>query len=143
MQNCPLVSILISAYNAEKFLASACENALLQTWPNKEIIIIDNESEDSTFEIAQSFKEQSIKVIQQKHTPLGGSRNKGIEVSTGDFIQFMDVDDYMSPNKISVQMDKLLNNSPGFIATCSWGIFQNDISDVTFNEDQLWQNHQL
>ena len=140
MKDYPLVSILISAYNAEKFLASACKNALSQTWPNKEILIIDNESEDSTHEITQSFKKENIEVIRQEHTPLGGSRNKGIEASTGEFIQFMDVDDYISPDKIEVQMERLLDNNPGFIATCCWGIFHNNISDVIFRPDQLWHD---
>ena len=140
LKDYPLVSILISAYKAEEFLASACENALSQSWPNKEIVIIDNESEDSTYEIALSFKQRNVKIVRQKHTPLGGSRNKGIEASTGDYIQFMDVDDYMLPNKIEVQMERLLDNNLGFLATCCWGIFHNDISDVTFRPDQLWHN---
>jgi len=138
LQDYPLVSILISAYNADRFLASACENALSQSWPNKEIIVIDNESEDSTYEIANSFKEQNIKVIRQDHTPLGGSRNKGIEASTGDFIQFMDVDDYISPDKIQIQMERLLHNESGYIATCLWGIFHDDISDIVLKPNQLW-----
>jgi len=140
LKDYPLVSILISAYNAEKFLASACENALSQTWPNKEILVIDNESGDSTFEIAQGFKEKDIKVIRQKHTPLGGSRNIGINESTGEFIQFMDVDDYISPEKIEVQMKRLLHHEPGYIATCSWGIFYEEISDAIFRPDQLWRD---
>ncbi|MCX5706401.1 MAG: glycosyltransferase family A protein [Candidatus Omnitrophica bacterium] len=63
----PLVSILIPAYDAEKWIAESIQSALIQTWPNKEIIIVDDGSRDRTLEVAKKFESSIVKIISQEN----------------------------------------------------------------------------
>ncbi len=113
----PLVSIIIPAYNSEKYLAEAISSALDQTWPNKEIIIIDDGSTDGTLPIAREFESEMVRLFYQENKGASGARNKGLQEAKGQFIQFLDGDDLLSPDKIAIQIDALLQN-PGKIAAC-------------------------
>jgi glycosyltransferase involved in cell wall biosynthesis len=114
----PLVSIIIPVYNAEKYLAEAVRSAMEQTWPNKEIIIIDDGSTDNSLSIAKSFESENIKVFTQTNKGASTARNKGLEQAKGDYIQFLDADDLLSPDKLQSQV-KLLTVNPGKVAVCS------------------------
>ena len=113
----PLVSIIIPAYNSEKYLAEAISSALDQTWPNKELIIVDDGSTDGTLEIARKFESETVRVFYQDNKGASGARNKGLQEARGQFIQFLDGDDLLSPDKIALQMAALLQ-SQGKIAAC-------------------------
>jgi glycosyltransferase involved in cell wall biosynthesis len=113
----PLVSIIIPAYNSEKYLAETITAALDQTWPNKEVIIVDDGSTDGTLAIARKFESETVQVFYQENKGASGARNKGLQEAKGQFIQFLDGDDLLSPDKITIQMDVLLQN-PGKIAAC-------------------------
>jgi glycosyltransferase involved in cell wall biosynthesis len=119
-----LVSIIIPVYNSEKYVAAAISSALDQTWANKEIIIIDDGSTDSSLSIARSFESEIVKVFSQPNQGASAARNKGIKEAKGDYIQFLDADDLLSKNKIEEQLMQLLNN-PGKIAVCSTVHFLN------------------
>jgi glycosyltransferase involved in cell wall biosynthesis len=113
-----LVSIIIPVYNSEKHLQETILSAIAQTWPNKEIIIIDDGSTDNSLQIAKSFKNDIIKVFTQENKGASAARNKGLKEAKGEFIQFLDADDTLSSNKISDQI-KLLSQQAGKIAVCS------------------------
>ncbi len=99
----PLVTIVIIAYNEEKHIAEAIESALAQTYPNLEIILVDDGSSDKTLTIARSY-EPRIKVISQENSGNCSSpRNTGIRSSKGTFISFLDGDDILCNDKISKQ----------------------------------------
>lgn len=119
----PLVSIIIPVYNAEKYLAEAITSALAQTWPNKEIIIVDDGSTDRSLEIAQQFDDKIIKIRQQANSGAAVARNYGLEQSTGEYIQFLDADDVISPNKIESQM-ALIGDSSDYLGLCGTVHFQ-------------------
>jgi len=121
----PLVSIIIPAYNAEKYLAETVTSALNQTWPNKEIIIVDDGSSDNSVEIAKGFANAGVKVFQQKNKGSGATRNKGLAEAKGDYVQFLDADDLLSTGKISDQVNLLIQN-PGKVAVCSTVHFFSD-----------------
>src|SRR5580698_4662849 len=95
----PLVSIIIPSYNSENHLAETIKSALSQTWVNKEIIIIDDGSTDSSVQIAKGF-ESNVKVLVQKNKGASAARNAGLKEAKGDYIQFLDSDDLLSPDKI-------------------------------------------
>src|SRR6516162_381108 len=103
----PLVSILIPAYNAGEALAETVESALAQTWPNKEIIVVDDGSKDSTLSIARQFASRGVTVITQKNQGAAATRNNALAASRGDFIQWLDADDLLVPEKITKQMQAL------------------------------------
>jgi glycosyltransferase involved in cell wall biosynthesis len=114
----PLVSILIPAHNAEPWIAAAIESAITQTWPNKEIIIVDDGSTDGTFSQATRFVASNVNVLAQPNRGASAARNQAFEASTGDLIQFLDADDVLSPDKVEAQVKILQQNPPGYLAVC-------------------------
>jgi len=100
-----LVSILIPAYNAQKWISQTINSALSQTWPNKEIIIVDDGSRDNTFTIAKQFESSNLKIVSQENKGASAARNKALEYAQGDYIQWLDADDLLASNKISTQME--------------------------------------
>jgi glycosyltransferase involved in cell wall biosynthesis len=100
----PLVSILIPAYNAERWIAETIQSALGQTWPRKEIIVIDDGSKDRTLSIAQKFASNTVSVVSQENQGAAAARNKAFSLCQGDYIQWLDADDLLSPDKVAHQM---------------------------------------
>lgn len=106
-----LVSIIIPMYNSALYIAETIQSALAQTWENKEIIIVDDGSKDNSVAIAKSFEnDNNIIVIQQQNQGAAAARNTGLKYSNGDFIQYLDADDLISPNKIADQLNAISGN---------------------------------
>jgi len=99
-----LVSILIPAYNSERWISEAIESALAQTWPKKEIIIVDDGSSDKTFSVANRYSSKNLEVVTQKHSGASVARNKAFSLCQGDYIQWLDADDLLASNKIEKQL---------------------------------------
>jgi glycosyltransferase involved in cell wall biosynthesis len=102
----PLVSVVIPAYNAERFLAGAIESVLAQAYSPVETIVVDDGSTDRSAEIARGFG--GVTVIEQENGGPSAARNRGFAASKGDFIAFHDSDDEMTPDKLEVQVGHLL-----------------------------------
>lgn len=135
-----LVSILIPVYNAEKWLAATIQSALDQSWKNTEIIIVNDGSTDQSLEIAQSFPSEKVKVINQANAGASAARNRAFKESQGDYIQYLDADDLLASDKIKTQLDQLLIEPDGSIATCSYGLFIDRVIDAKFQPDEGWKN---
>src|SRR6266436_10021329 len=100
-----LVSILIPAYNAEPWIADTVRSALAQTWPRKEIIVVDDGSRDETLSIAQQFASKTVSIVAQENRGAAAARNKALELCQGDYIQWLDADDLLAPDKVARQME--------------------------------------
>src|SRR5258708_5132388 len=103
----PLVSILTPAYNAERWIASTIQSAIGQTWTRKEIIIVDDGSTDRTAELARQFASKEVKVVSTPNQGAAAARNHALQLSQGDFVQWLDADDLLSPDKIERQLGAL------------------------------------
>ena len=103
----PLVSILIPAYNAEKWIAYTLESASAQTWPRKEIIVVDDGSRDRTAEVARRFASKEVSVVSIANQGAAAARNHALQLSQGDYIQWLDADDLLAPDKIERQLGAL------------------------------------
>ena len=102
----PLVSIIMNCYNGEKYLQEALESIINQTYENWELIFWDNQSTDNSSFIVQSYKDHRIKYFySKKHTLLYEARNMAIEKSEGEYLAFLDVDDYWDSAKLEKQMN--------------------------------------
>lgn len=136
-----LVSILIPAYNAEKWIKYSIQSAIAQDWPKKEIIIIDDGSTDNTLFIARSFQSNYVKVITQNNRGASSARNKALSFAQGDYIQWLDADDILAPDKISNQM---LIADPGnmslHLLSSAYGIFHYRIGNAKFSPTELWRD---
>src|SRR6266513_3189895 len=101
----PLVSVLITAYNAEDTIADTLDSALAQTWPRKEIIVVNDGSTDRTADVVRQFKE--VKLVSTENHGLSGAQNNAFPLSQSDYIQYLDADDLLVPDKIEQQLDAL------------------------------------
>jgi len=137
----PLVSILIPAYNAEAWIAETIESALQQTWENKEIIVVDDGSKDRTFDAARKFAVRGVRVIQQENQGAAAARNKAFWLSRGSYIQWLDADDLLSPEKISRQMAVAeAARDARLLLSCAWAGFMYRPNRAVFNPTPLWQD---
>ncbi len=124
-----LVSILIPCFNAERWVADAIESALAQTWPDKEVIVIDDGSQDRSLDIIKSFGNR----IRWETGPNRGgnvARNRLLELARGEWLQYLDADDYLLPPKIE-QQAMFLRNHP----TCD--VVYSPILWVRWSETQV------
>ncbi len=103
----PLVSILIPAYNSEEWIADTLQSAIAQTWPRKEIIVVDDGSSDRTAEVARRFASNEVSVVSKENGGAAAARNRALQLSQGDYIQWLDADDLLAPDKIEKQLAAL------------------------------------
>jgi len=97
------VTIGIPVFNCQRWVATAIQSALDQTWPDKEIIVVDDGSTDRSVDICKSFGSR-ILFVQQPNRGGNAARNQVCRLSSGDWIQFLDADDYFKPDKIRSQL---------------------------------------
>lgn len=136
-----LVSILIPAYNAEKWVAEAIKSALAQDWANKEIIVVNDGSKDRTLTIAKFFEPEGVKVLDQENRGASAARNLALSHARGDFIQWLDADDILAPNKVSAQMRVAKDErSRRVLYTSAHGSFYWKTTNSIFVGDLLWQD---
>lgn len=95
-----LVSIVIPVYNCEKYISKCIESILKQTYTNFEVIIINDGSTDNTSQEIEKYNDERIKLHCIKNNGVSNARNKGIELSKGEYITFIDADDYIAENHL-------------------------------------------
>src|SRR5437762_4793070 len=135
----PLVSILITAYNAEDTIAYTLQSVVAQTWPRKEIIVVDDGSTDSTAEVARGFKE--VRVVSTENYGLSGAQNNAFPLSQGDYIQYLDADDLLAPDKIERQLAALGEfDSRRILLSSPWAPFYYRIRPARFVRNSVWQD---
>ena len=120
-----LISIIVPIYNVEDYLKRCIDSILGQTYKNLEVILVDDGSPDKCGKICEEYKliDSRIKVIHKKNGGLSSARNNGLDIATGDFIGFVDSDDYIERNMYE-SLIEALNNNNADIATC--GIIRED-----------------
>jgi glycosyltransferase involved in cell wall biosynthesis len=137
----PLVSILIPAYNAEKWLGYTLKSAVDQTWDRKEIIVVDDGSTDGTAELAKGFASKGVKVVSTPNQGLSGAVNHAIRLSQGDYIQELDSDDLLSPDKIERQLTALKDgDSKRVLLSSPWAYFYYRQRRARFIPNALWSD---
>ncbi|HIQ28574.1 MAG TPA: glycosyltransferase family 2 protein [Sulfurovum sp.] len=136
MADNPTVSILIPLFNAEAYIAETLDSCLAQTYPYIEIIIVDDGSQDKSLDIAKEFekKYQNIKVYAQENSGASSARNKAFNFSTGEYIQYLDADDLLHPDKIRLQLEVLKKCDDKALSFGRWGTFNQSIENVDWKE---------
>jgi glycosyltransferase involved in cell wall biosynthesis len=135
----PLVSILICAYNAEKTIADTLQSAIAQTWPRKEIVVVNDGSKDRTAEIIRQFKE--VKLISTENQGFSKAQNNVFRQSQGDYIQYLDADDLLAPDKIERQLAALRkDDSKRILLSSPWAPFYYRTRNAHFVRNSLWQD---
>ena len=98
----PRVTIAIPCFNAERWIAACVESALAQSWPEKEIVVVDDGSTDGSLGILEKLG-TSIRLIRSDHRGGNHARNEALRHANGEWLQFLDADDYLEPAKLSQQ----------------------------------------
>lgn len=132
-----LVSILIPCHNAAPWLAETLECALGQTWPHKEIIVVDDGSRDESLAIARRFEARGVTVITQPNRGASAARNAAWTASRGDWLQFLDADDLLSPDKIARQMEMAAKVGAETALAGRWSRFTSSPADADFTPQPL------
>lgn len=138
------ISIIIPIYNVEKYLKQCIESILNQTYKNFEMILIDDGTKDNSGIICDEYakKDSRIKVIHQKNMGLSGARNTGLKIATGDYISFIDSDDFID-NKMFEVMLLALKKSDTDIVECGT-IFCNEVGEYirenTINKTKIYNS---
>lgn len=110
------VSVIIPIYNSEKYLKECLDSVINQTYKNIEIICVNDVSTDKSVDIIKSYKDKRIKLVNLKYNSgVAIARNRGIEESTGDYICFIDSDDYWILDKLEKQVKFIEENDYSFI----------------------------
>ena len=107
------ISIIIPVYNIERYLCRCVDSVINQTMKPYEIILVDDGSKDGCAEICDNYEknEDNIKVIHKKNEGLGFARNSGLEIATGDYIVFIDGDDYINSTRIETLYNCIRKNN--------------------------------
>lgn len=113
----PKLSIIVPVYKVEQYIHKCVDSILNQTFTDFELILVDDGSPDDCGKVCDEYAQNDnrIKVIHQKNSGVSVARNKGVEVATGEYIGFVDSDDYISPKMYSVLMNAALNTDADII----------------------------
>ena len=119
--NQPLISIIMNCYNGAEYLTEAIESILSQTYENWEIIFWDNKSIDDSAKIFQSYKDSRFKYFcSPATTRLYEARNSAVTLASGEYVAFLDVDDWWEADKLEKQADVLKDENIGLVYTNFW-----------------------
>ncbi len=127
------------AFNAAAWIGQTLDSALSQTWRELELIVVDDGSTDETAAVVKSVCDPRVRMVCQSNRGAAAARNKGLAAATGAFIQFLDADDLLSPDKIARQMCALRQALVGSVASCAWGHFASDPRDAVVRPEPVWQ----
>ena len=126
------------AYNAQEWISPAIQSVLDQTWPRKELIIVDDGSRDRTLAVARRFQSSTVKVITQSNRGASAARNRALSEAQGDFIQWLDADDLLAPNKIELQLQRIDYERPLVVLSSAFGQFHVHPERAVFTPTPLW-----
>ena len=123
----------MNCYNGEKFLFQSVESIINQTYTNWELIFWDNKSKDQSAKILKSFNDKRIKYyLTEEHSLLYKARNLALKKCNGEFISFLDVDDWWDPNKLQHQIKKFSDERVGLVYSKYWFVNQRKNINVFF-----------
>jgi glycosyltransferase involved in cell wall biosynthesis len=125
----PLVSVILPAYNSEKFIGRSLGSALAQSYRRLEVVVIDDGSTDRTRKLVEEFADPRIRYLWQANAGQGPARNRGMRQCTGDYITFLDADDCYLPTKVEREVEFLERHSHYRVAYCGVRFFYSGQAD--------------
>lgn len=128
-----LLTVIVPVYKVEPYLRRCLDSIINQTYKNLEIVLVDDGSPDNCPAICDEYakKDKRIKVIHQKNKGLSGARNAGLDVATGDYIAFVDSDDWIELNTYEVVIQKMNQEKLDLVA---FGFIYEDLNESNFVE---------
>jgi glycosyltransferase involved in cell wall biosynthesis len=134
-----LVSVLVPMYNAEPFIIHTLRSVLGQSHSDLEVIVVDDGSTDDGPLHVRGIKDPRLKLVRQDNAGQPAAFNTALSHAQGQYIQYIDADDLISPVKIELQLRRLQGN-PCSVASAEWGRFCHDPESVRWNPEAVWQD---
>ena len=135
----PLVSVLIPCFNAAAVIGETLDSVFRQTWPEIEVVVVNDGSIDDSAAVARSFARPNLRLIEQANAGQTAALNVALAAATGNYIQYLDADDLIDPDKIELQMRRLIDR-PDCVATAEWGRFYRSADETQFVPDEVWRD---
>lgn len=135
------VTIAIPCFNAARWISAAIQSALDQTWPDKEVIVVDDGSTDESVEIVRGFGAK-VTLIATEHCGGNHARNAAVRIATGEWVQFLDADDFLEPQKIEQQFAETENGAAADVIYSPTWIDeggQRAVHEITVDKDLFTQ----
>jgi glycosyltransferase involved in cell wall biosynthesis len=126
----PLISVIMPVYNGEKTIRETIESVFNQTFPDWELIVINDGSQDATLQILNSIQDPRLRVFSYPNAGQATSRNRGISQACGEYISFIDADDLWTPDKLEAQLQVLQGNPQAAVAY-SWTKCIDEVGQVS------------
>ena len=136
-----LVSIIVPVYKVEKYLNKCVDSILDQSYQNIEVILVDDGSPDNSGKLCDEYvTNQRVKVIHQKNMGLSGARNTGIENSTGDYLMFIDSDDYIDKDMVKYLVKKSFETNTDIVVCDYYDVINEEINKNHYPETEFIVN---
>lgn len=140
----PLISVIISVYGVEKYISQCLESVINQTYKNLEIIVVNDGTKDRSADIAKEYaaKDSRIKVYDFKNGGLSVARNRGLEIATGEYISYLDSDDWLDTKMYETLLETAMKNEADMVKC---GIIEtNGVAEekITFKDVKIINNDQ-
>lgn len=141
----PLVSVLMTSFNREKYIGEAIQSVLSSTYNNYELIIVDDCSTDNTVEVVKGFQSKVERIrlyVNEKNLGQFANRNKAASYAKGEYIKFFDSDDIMNPNLLEVTMGAMLRFPEASVGIeCTWPEIPVETFPIVFTPREAYVNH--
>lgn len=134
----PLVSIIVPVYKAEKTIFRCVNSLVNQTYPNIEIILVENGSPDNSGEVCDSFCDSRIRVLHTSNNGVSKARNDGLRIANGEYIAFCDSDDYYDKNHIKESLDAALAHNADIVISGYYVEVNDSFTKVQFKNSGFW-----
>ena len=131
-----LVSVIVPVHNGRRYLAESLNSVLQSTYSKCELIVVDDGSTDGSGDLAAALCPQAV-IVRQPRCGLAGARNTGLQQARGEYIQFLDSDDLLAPNKIARQVAVLQAEPTAALAVSTWRVFGDSHTPVTAGQPRL------
>jgi len=135
----PVISVIMLTYNRETLVSRAIESVLAQTFSDFDFIIVDNGSSDRSGKVADEYaaRDNRIKVIHRERGNIGSGRNAGLDAAKGDYITFIDDDDWTEPDFLDFLFNLAINNNADISICGSWRKIENGKIEPKYIFDEL------
>ena len=129
----PKFSIIIPVYNVEKYIKKCLDSVFSQTFKDYEVIVVNDGTKDNSMDIVKDY---NVKVVNQKNMGLSEARNTGVKNSTGEYIIFLDSDDYIEKDLLK-EVNKSLKNKPDLVRYQVKMVWENSDRELDYNEEEF------
>ena len=134
------ISVLIPCYNASLYIGTALDSVLAQTYPNIEIIVVNDGSRDRSGEVLAAYADRGVTIIHQSNQGQCAAANRGFAASSGELIKFFDADDVMSVDHLGRQVERLGKRRDA-VAMGEWARFHgDDLTEARFESLPMYRD---